>query len=208
MTITSLSFWALIQKLLLNGFRVVITINVTEPQLEKCWTQCWWNSVETSRNNLSGESVSWWYATLQISVRDSQVPQPTLWSQVKSVGESDYVRDCHSKTYCQFNTGPVPAVVSSTKKFSLSLQRGFFELHQWSWSEMSGFIWVGQCALGLPGNQPTIRDPNSIPPSSTSSSNKSEFPVLAFICIFVHTCDICRINAFTHQLQCDPSFQL
>ena len=156
-------------------YRVVITINVTEPQLEKCWTQQWWNSVETSRNNLSGESVSWWYATLQISVRDSQVPQPTLWSQVKSVGESDYVRDCHSKTYCQFNTGPVPAVVSSTKRFSLSLQRGFFELHQWSWciifwSEMSGFIWVGQCALGLPGNQPTIRDPNSIPPSSTSSS--------------------------------------
>lgn len=36
-------------------YRVVITINVTEPQLEKCWTQQWWNSVETSRNNLSGE---------------------------------------------------------------------------------------------------------------------------------------------------------
>ena len=107
-------------------YRVVITINVTEPQLEKCWTQQWWNSVETSRNNLSGESVSWWYATLQISVRDSQVPQPTLWSQVKSVGESDYVRDCHSKTYCQFNTGPVPAVVSSTKKDSFSLFLGQF----------------------------------------------------------------------------------
>ena len=66
------------------------------------------------------------------------------------------------------------------KKFSLSLQRGFFELHQWSWciifwSEMSGFIWVGQCALGLPGNQPTIRDPNSIPPSSTSSVSCTSF---------------------------------
>ena len=49
---------------ILMDYRVVITINVTEPQLEKCWTQQWWNSVETSRNNLSGESVSWWYATL------------------------------------------------------------------------------------------------------------------------------------------------
>ena len=35
-----------------------------------------------------------------------------------------------------------------------------------------------------------------------------QIKVLAFRCIFVHTCDICRINAFRHQLQCDPSFQL
>ena len=101
-------------------------------------------------------------------VKSSQLENVTMWETVTP------------KHIVSLILGLYQQLSVPQKKFSLSLQRGFFELHQWSWciifwSEMSGFIWVGQCALGLPGNQPTIRDPNSIPPSSTSSSNKSKY---------------------------------
>ena len=174
-------------------YRVVITINVTEPQLEKCWIQ-WWNSVETSRNNLSGESAG------------DTPPSRLVWE----TATPKHIVSLILGLYQQLSVPPKMSLFlsflanlftskgllwASPMKLMYHFLIGNVRFHL-SWSMCTWVTWQPANNQRSKLNSPFI------------NIFFKQIKVLAFRCIFVHTCDICRINAFTHQLQCDPSFQL